>query len=76
MKVDTKLHEELTQMAHELQQAISIAKAGNYAMHTTYVKKLNSEEETAEIFNGIETLLSPIQNKLFDLGEKLETVKG
>ncbi|PHS36013.1 MAG: hypothetical protein COB07_12820 [Sulfurovum sp.] len=72
-KIDTC--EELTQLAHDLAHAISIAKAGKYALATNYAQGLD-EVEIADIFDGLVTLMNPIQEKMFDLGEEFKEVKG
>ena len=71
-KIDT--HKELIQMAHNLARVISIAKAGKYALATSYAQGLD-DVEIADIFDGLVTLINPIQEKIFDLGEELSQAK-
>lgn len=74
MEKKTNAHEELIELAHNLAYAISIAKAGKYAMSTNYTQGLD-DVEIADIFDGLVILMNPIQEKIFDLGEELKEVK-
>jgi hypothetical protein len=61
--------DEVYQMIQTLEQVASIAKASHLGIHTSYTVGLN-EEEIANIFNGIASMLEPMKTKLYDVHEE------
>ena len=61
--------DEIYQMLQTLEQVSSIAKASKFGLHTTYTKGL-SDEEIANVFDGIYFMLEPMKSKLYDVYEE------
>lgn len=67
--------EKFTQLTETLEQATSIAKAAKFGLATSYVKGL-SDEEIANVFDGIVELLEPVKDMLYSINESIEPVRS
>jgi len=57
---------EIHEMIEKLEQVTSIAKATKYGLQSYYVEPLN-HEDLENVFSGIESILNPIKDKLYDV---------
>jgi len=67
-QVDRK---EFTQLTETIEQVTSIAKATKFGLSTSYVKGL-SDEEVANVFDGIVELLEPVKDMLYTINEEID----
>jgi len=60
--------DEVYEMLQRLEQVVSIAKTSRYGLQSSYTKPLESED-LEHVFSGIESILEPMKNKLYDVHE-------